>query len=235
MRKTIAAIAFMSGILLSTTSWAATIIGGSTLLNTTDANLLESWLGEGPIALTNIFTKQSGDDSVDFHTAVDGQGATFTIIQLDNGNTIGGYNPISWQSASYYNGSGDLSAFLFNLTSQLKLDQSQNIPYQTYNRSNYGPTFGGGHDLYVDSALAGGYANIGHTYAAPPGTSYGSSDARNTFAGSYRDWTITGLEVFSIAPMTPVPLPAGLPLLGSALLGLLAVFGWRGRRAPNGL
>jgi hypothetical protein len=51
----------------------------ASLLTPAYQSQLESWLGEGPLILTNIYTKQAGDTSFDFHSAVDGQGRTFTL------------------------------------------------------------------------------------------------------------------------------------------------------------
>lgn len=220
-KRMFSAIVLGSSLTFATISNAATISGGSDILSDADANQLESWLGAGSISMTNIFTRQAGSNGRQFHNAVDDMGATFTVISLDNGNVIGGYNPISWTSSGVYHDSGDFSAFLFNLTSGIKLDHV-NGPYQTYHRGSYGPTFGGGHDLHIEGNLTYGYANIGFTYEAPPGTAYGTSAARDAFAGSYLSWTVTGLEVFSISEdVAPVPIPAGFPLL----LGALGIMG----------
>ena len=46
----------------------------ATLITAADQSQLESWLGEGPLTLTNIYTKKAGDTAANFHAAVDGQG-----------------------------------------------------------------------------------------------------------------------------------------------------------------
>ena len=161
---------------------ASIVVGGSTLLSQTYADQLETWLGEGPIVLTNIFTKQTGDDSYDFHAAADGQGRTFTVVQVlansaTDGDTgladnlaqvIGGYNPQSWNSSGTYNytpADADRTAFLFNLTSTEI--QKQNLTgqgslssgqLQTYNVSSFGPTFGGVADLRQYRPISRGVA-----------------------------------------------------------------------------
>jgi len=85
---------------------AVTITGGIGLLTTAGGTQLETWLGEGSLALTSIFSHQVGDlkTSLDFHTAADGQGRTFAIMEVlgINGGPneiIGGYNPQSWNSS----------------------------------------------------------------------------------------------------------------------------------------
>lgn len=119
---------------------------------------LEAWLNQGDLEFTNIFTKQVGSDSADFHAAVDGDGSTITLMQVASiegrtaaepgvGNVLGGYNPQSWKSNGSNNLSplnGDRTAFIFNLDTAVKLAQRLN-GYglaQTYNHINWGPSFG---------------------------------------------------------------------------------------------
>ncbi len=213
---------------------AGQIIGGSSLLNTSNLSLLEGWLGQGPLTLTNIFTKNQtdgrtdNDDSYDWHAAVNGRGATFTVMYATELNTgvsaiIGGYNPLSWaNSGSYsgYNVTNDIlqrTAFLFNLNTGVKFAQRTDGYgyYQTYNASYYGPTFGGGHDLYLQSDLNSGYS---YSYSYGNGTLQGRSIVDgSTYNGL--DIRITALETFTIAPGA-VPLPGSAALLGLGLLGL---------------
>ncbi|MET1413186.1 PEP_CTERM-anchored TLD domain-containing protein [Roseibium sp. HPY-6] len=216
----IAAALFM----LPGTANAVSINGGSSILTQQYATQLETWLEYGSIGLTNIFTKNQGDNSVDFHASVDGKGPTFSVISLDNGNVVGGFNPFSWDSASGYKRDSNTNAFLFNLTTSTKYDHNR-YDHVTFNNGNHGPTFGGGHDLFINSTLSGGYANIGLNYG--DSSQYGNTAYRNAFTGSYLSWNITGLEVFTIGePMATVPVPAALPLMG----GALAVFGFLARK-----
>ncbi|WP_298986807.1 PEP_CTERM-anchored TLD domain-containing protein [uncultured Roseibium sp.] len=167
----------------------------SGILGAVNADLLALHLGENSLELTNIYTKQSGDVSTDWHAAVDNMGATITVLELDNGNIIGGYNPFSWNSSQGYNRQHDTAAFLFNLSNETVYEHSR-YDYVTYNTSSYGPTFGGGHDLHVQSNLVNGYANIGHTYGDV--SSYGTNDYRVEFSGSYNSWQITQMETFTV-------------------------------------
>ena len=213
---------------------ATTIVGGSNLLSSAGADLLEGWLGEGELELTNIFTKGPGDTSEECHDAVDGMGRTFSLIEVvdDQGNLvqiIGGYNPQSWSSVQDYNYTypdAERTAFLFNLTSseiqRQRLSTSElgteiGVP-QTLNYPNYGPTFGGGHDLYTDALLSLGYA-YSHTYGT--GGNYGWG--YGITGGGY--FVIGQIEIFTIAledPNAPIPEPATMTLLGLGLAGIAA-------------
>lgn len=191
---------------------SAQIVGGSNLVTQAQANQIAGYLNQGNITLTNIFSKTSGDGktSANFHAAGDGQGRTITVYRVQyNGQQylIGGYNPQSWSSINNYNvtpNDTDRTAFLFNLTSDFvqrqKLTSNPSCgscgQYQTYNTSSYGPTFGGGHDIWVDNSLQAGYAY---------NWSYGDSNYSNNILNignpytGYPSLQILGFEVFKVA------------------------------------
>jgi VCBS repeat-containing protein len=192
---------------------SAQIVGGSNLIDQAQANQIAGYLNGGSVTLTRIFSKTQGDGKVapDFHAAADNQGRTITVYRVQyNGQQylIGGYNPQSWNSSSSYNmtpNDADRTAFLFNLTSDFvqrqKLNNDPSCPgcgqYQTYNYNGYGPTFGGGHDLYSDYSLQSGYAN---------NWGYGASSIFNNnilniniqYTG-YPNLQILGFEVFKVS------------------------------------
>ncbi|PHV20385.1 VPLPA-CTERM sorting domain-containing protein [Janthinobacterium sp. BJB446] len=204
---------------------------GTSLLSPGYQAQLETWLGEGNLALTNIYSKAAGDTSLDFHKASDGKGRTFSIMEATNssGKTwlVGGYNPQSWSSTDGMHVTMEDSqrtAFLFNLTAGFRLQQ---LPQyfngdgigkdQTYNQSNYGPTFGYGHDLYVPQDLTHGGSSFLYTYNYPGQSLTGLSllDG-STWHGN--DVTFGAIQVFAISA---VPEPATYGLLLAGLLVLL--------------
>ena len=68
----------------------------------------------------------------------------------------------------------------------LKLAHSRRAdrPYSIYTGNGYGPTFGGGHDLYISNhanSNSHSYTALGHTYKAPPG-----QQANIFLAGTYQ-------------------------------------------------
>ena len=74
----------------------------------------------------------------------------------------------------------------------VKLTQQGQYSYSRshsiYGCSSYGPSFGGGHDIYISSyasSNSNSYSNLGNTYSPPSGHSYSSSFAYSFLAGSY--------------------------------------------------
>lgn len=206
---------------------AASITGGSALLDSAYATQLEGWLDQGPLTLTNVFSKTTGSTSYDFHAAADDQGATIFVMRAtDDGVTsvVGGYNPVSWSTvgnAIHTPDVDDRTAFLFNLTYAVLFQQRTdggNGVYQTYDYEHYGPTFGGGHDIYIDGFLTSGYSYL-YSYGVA------ANEQRSMVSGfNYNgvNMTIAELEVFTLS-FTPavveVSEPATMALLGSGLLG----------------
>ncbi|XP_046852219.1 uncharacterized protein LOC124445537 [Xenia sp. Carnegie-2017] len=72
-----------------------------------------------------------------------------------------------------------------------------------YTYSSYGPTFGGGHDIYIANnavSYSNFYTNFGYTYKLPSGYSYGSTKAKNLLAGSYK-FIPNEVEAFYFSPL----------------------------------
>ena len=81
----------------------------------------------------------------------------------------------------------------------MKLPVYKNSGNAVYEKSDYGPTFGVGHDLYIRDLAnqhKGSYTNLGHTYQAPSGTTAGQSNAQTFLAGNYNSFLVTDVEVF---------------------------------------
>jgi len=90
-----------------------------------------------------------GDSASEFHSLSDGQGPTVVVVETTAGVIFGGYTDVSWRSSG--NNVKSTTSFLFQIRPSMMKFSVQDPAYAVYHRSNYGPTFGGGHDLHIAS------------------------------------------------------------------------------------
>lgn len=206
---------------------ASTILGGSALLDASGHAQLERWLGQGSFDLSKVFTRDGDDTSADFHAATDGRGPTFTLMQVTNdaGQSflVGGFNPQSWSSTDgWHNTPTDSyrTGFIFNMTEPAVYRQVLSdyvLPSQgerqTFNGIDYGPTFGTGHDLYVNASLKAAFS-WQVTYGNPLDS--GLSIIDRSLGGQLVQ--VDAMEVFTLSPI-PEPATYAMLLGGLALLG----------------
>ncbi|HEU5436095.1 MAG TPA: PEP_CTERM-anchored TLD domain-containing protein [Telluria sp.] len=209
---------------------AGDIKGGSSLLDDRSHAQLERWKGAGEFNLTNVYTRQPGDTSLDFHAAADGKGPTFTLLQLTNaaGDSylVGGYNPQSWSSTDGWHvteSDAERTAFLFNMTEPAVYRQVPStyiLPSQgsrqTLNESEYGPAFGAGHDLFVNDRLDTAFS-YQLTYGDP------RDEGRSIIDRSVgvQLVEVDAMELFTLSPV-PEPATAALWAAGLGVLRLAA-------------
>ncbi|XP_068761361.1 uncharacterized protein [Montipora capricornis] len=135
-----------------------------------------------------------------FHRNCDGKGPTVTIIKVGS-YIFGGYTDVSWSSSCAHASSSKpfiYSLYNINGHAPVKLQiKSGRQSYAIYSCSRFGPSFGGGTDIYISNNAASNrisHTYCGHTYPLPRG--YSSSGYSCTFyAGSYM-FTPTDIEVF---------------------------------------
>lgn len=94
---------------------------------------------------------------MDFHAKCNYIRETITVVKVNSGQIIGGYNPVSWNivNNNYYHSK---DCFIFNISSPTtaKIGRASNSNTNSiYCNSGYMPTFGGGHDLYISSDKSG--------------------------------------------------------------------------------
>lgn len=232
--KTILAASALAVVLAAPAAHAQ---NGVPLLDLTLYGQLERWLGAGPLDLRNIYTREQGHNSRDFHAAADGAGMTFTLLQVSNdfGQSwiVGGYNPQSWSSTDGWHETPNdwqRTAFIFNYTdAQLwrQVMRDNVLPNrglrQTFNDPNHGPTFGAGPDLFVNDQLS---AAMSWQVSYGAGLSEGTSLIDGSTGGQL--FRVNALEVYSIS-LVPEPANTAMFIGGLGVLGWAA---WRRRAQP---
>ncbi|XP_068673429.1 uncharacterized protein [Montipora foliosa] len=146
--------------------------------------------------------KTDGWAASTFHRNCDGKGPTVTIIKVGS-YIFGGYTDVSWSSPStcaYASSSKSFIYSLYNINgyAPVKLQvKSGGQSHAIYRCSSYGPTFGGGHNIYISNNAASNrnsYTYCDSSYPLPPG--YSPSWTYCVFyAGGYK-FTPTDVEVF---------------------------------------
>jgi len=140
---------------------------------------------------------EHGYDASAFHGKCDGRGATFVVVK--SGQYIfGGYNGESWsQGGNYTTGNSWIYALKNPSNNVLKLMPSYSYN-QCYNGSGYGPTFGGGHDMYICSNMRSTSNYSSPSTYTTVASGYSGSFSNSTLAGSY-NFTVDDLEVLAVS------------------------------------
>ncbi len=141
---------------------------------------------------------RDGFSASSFHSKCNSIPKSLTIIKTTNNYVFGGYTEAAWYSNGQYTSNDN--TFIFSLINKnnapIKIKCTY-PPYAIYNNPSYGPSFGGGHDLYISDSSninTSSYSNLGSSYCHPLYAS-GSIDAQSFLAGSYNFQTVE-IEVF---------------------------------------
>jgi hypothetical protein len=138
---------------------------------------------------------RDGNTAKTFHTKCDYNGATIVIVKASNSDQIlGGYNPLSWDSTNNWCSTSD--SFIFSFSSSTNFETAivghinAHCEYAIYCFHNYGPAFGGGHDLYLDND---------NSWRSNNPYSYPELDMpKGNKMGSYNTFSAEDYEVFQV-------------------------------------
>ena len=131
-----------------------------------DKNLIFSWINPNieKVSAKLIYSAQNdGDDSSIFHKLCDNINLpTLVIVESTDGNIFGGYTRQSWDGNCIYK--IDPDSFIFSLDKKQKAELTQKY-YSIYCNPKYGPTFGGGHDIFICSGCLEVKSSYTHSYS----------------------------------------------------------------------
>jgi hypothetical protein len=140
---------------------------------------------------------RDGFQASDFHGKCNGWANTVTIIETTKDFIFGGFTPLAWDSSGSYKLDRNEATFLFTATktSEGRRFLLSNPALAIYCHSDYGPTFGGGHDIYVASACAtnpNSYTNFGNSFTNDTGI-----NGKEVLTGEHC-FIVKEIEVFAI-------------------------------------
>jgi hypothetical protein len=183
---------------------------GSTILNaTTGATLTRAVSINAGLVNWNLCFRLSRDgtqatttnNATIFHNNCDNQGATVVVARTAAGNLFGGFAALSWSNLSIW----QTNSFLFRfLNGNYQATDGVLSPRYAQFSGAYCPTFGEGHDIYIDTSCRT-VATVSKSYSLSTGT-YSS-----TWLTGLSSATLDELEVW-IAVANPCILVVCQPL-----------------------
>ena len=125
-------------------------VWSTALLTSAYQSQLATW-GFTPVSLIYKSSRDGLTNSA-FHNKCDSLSRSIAVIKTENGYIFGGIAANDWTGERIYKSSAN-NTFVFNLYGNASAPIKWNITRTSYNiyaRSNYGPTFGNGHDIHTN-------------------------------------------------------------------------------------
>ena len=100
--------------------------------------ILKNWINPSKKIKAELLYRfsQNGDSTLKFHVLCDNKGPTLTLFHVSDGNIVGIYTPLSWDTNSEWK--NDMDTFIFNLNKNKKC--KKNISdCSIYCNGSYGP------------------------------------------------------------------------------------------------
>jgi len=132
-----------------------------------------------------------GDGAINFHSRCDNIPNTLVLIKSAGNRRFGGFTSAEWSSPSSGTYKDDQNAFLFSLDKQ-KIYSYKKDGKAIYNYKDYGPTFGGGHDIHI--YLHGIQEKHLYTYESNSSSSYNYNGDGNALSEDGKASQIYALE-----------------------------------------
>jgi hypothetical protein len=122
-----------------------------------------------------------------------------TVIETTKGFVFGGFTPVAWDSSGGFKADSSRKSFLFTVKNPRGSDGRKFVMASSANaiycNSSYGPTFGGGQDIYVANGCnenSSSFTNLGNTFTNDTGI-----HGQQVFTGEVH-FIVKEIEVFLI-------------------------------------
>ena len=111
----------------------------SKIINENDNEKLKEWINPSKKIKAELLYRlsENGDKCSTFHQLCDSKGPTLTLFHVNDGNKVGIYTPLSWDSNSNWK-DNDIETFIFNLNKNQKYKKIKN-DCSIYCRNSCGP------------------------------------------------------------------------------------------------
>ena len=134
---------------------------------------LKNWINGNMEIKSELLYRMSRDgiEYSTFHKLCDNKGPTIVLTKLTDGNILGLYTPLDWDSKSEWK--SDLNMFVFSLTQNLKCMKNNQNNRGIYCNTNYGP--------YSSFLQFNIYNTMNKPYIAP--SNVGFNDCQKLYPG----------------------------------------------------
>ena len=169
---------------------------GTSFLKNDEKIMISEWIHPKTIIkFVLLYNNANDSDGTNyFHMNCDGIFPTVTVVLDTSGRRFGGYSTKSWsQSPVGANYSRAPNSFIFNLSQKKKYNlKDQMESSAVYRNNSYGPTFGGGHDLY----LANSCKSNNNSYCNK--SSYSTENVNLLGNGGQTNFQVSSYEVYQV-------------------------------------
>lgn len=169
---------------------------GTSFLQNDEKKMISEWIHPKKVIKFALLYNNANDSdgSNYFHMNCDGVFPTVTVVLDTSGRRFGGYSTKSWsQSPAGASYSRAPDSFIFNLSQKKKYNlKDQMESNAVYRHNSYGPTFGGGHDLY----LANSCRSNNNSYCNK--SSYLTENVNLLGSGGSTNFQVSSYEVYQV-------------------------------------
>ena len=165
------------------------LLSDKMIIDEEERKLICDWISINRKVKMELLYKATRDGDSTFHNKCDGKSPTLTLVKTSNGYRCGGFTNTPWDSSGNYK--QDNAAFVFSMDTRSKYMSTDSKSVCCH--SDYGPTFGGGYDLY----LANGFLTSANNYCNCPST-YKTMKRSELTGGDYY-FKVKECEVYQIS------------------------------------
>ena len=169
---------------------------GTSFLQNDEKKQISEWIDKDKrIKFVLMYNNSKDSDSSSlFHQYCDGIFPTVTIVLDTSGRRFGGFSTQSWSQSPAGTGYARApGSFIFNLSQKKRYSlEDQMATNAVYRHNSYGPTFGGGHDLYISNSCKSNTSSYCNK------SSYITGNINLIGSGGQTNFQVSSYEVYQV-------------------------------------